>query len=272
MKVIWTCNSGLGLFSTHLLWHTSLEPVPVSWYGALTGQEQVVVGGVHRLRAPQPSGSGRPAPLCLCCTTWRLVNTSTNLYVSPPTPFSGIPTDEEQATGLERRSLQALKHGKVIQSSCLRSHSSTMGHNIQYLFERTPTACWSLKGMLAVRRTPILCHALEPRGWWAVFVSQVDMCDMGLPYFVTKQLNHKVLFGQVRKTTLQLCGSGSMREKLSAVLPAAPTISWSTTSCLTETKPGTGSTQTGPTLKLCSSAPRCEYHFAFTVCPSNVNQ
>lgn len=26
---------------------------------------------------------------------------------------SGIPTDEEQATGLERRALQALKHGKV---------------------------------------------------------------------------------------------------------------------------------------------------------------
>lgn len=27
--------------------------------------------------------------------------------------ISGIPTDEEQATGLERRALQALKHGKV---------------------------------------------------------------------------------------------------------------------------------------------------------------
>lgn len=30
-----------------------------------------------------------------------------------PYTFSGIPTDEEQATGLERRTLQALKLGKV---------------------------------------------------------------------------------------------------------------------------------------------------------------
>lgn len=28
--------------------------------------------------------------------------------------LSGVPTDEEQATGLERRALQALKHGKVV--------------------------------------------------------------------------------------------------------------------------------------------------------------
>lgn len=47
-------------------------------------------------------------------------------------PFSGIPTDEEQATGLERRSLQALKHGKVIQHSRLTSHTA-MGPNILYL-------------------------------------------------------------------------------------------------------------------------------------------
>lgn len=93
-----------------------------------------------------------------------------------------------------------------------------------------------------------MCHALEPRGWWAVSVSQVIMCDICLPYFVTKHVSHKALFWQVRKTTLQLCGSGSMREKLSAVLPAAPTISWSTTSCLTETKPGVGSVQTGQTV------------------------
>lgn len=139
------------------------------------------------------------------------------------------------------------------------SHSVT-GPNVQYLFERTPTAFWSLRSTLALRRTPILCHALEPRGWWAVFVSQVYMCDICL---VTKQVSHKALFWQVRKTTQQLCGSGSMREKLSAVLPAAPTTSWSTMSCLNETKRGPGSGSTEPTVNSATLLLDVNIQFAF---------
>lgn len=45
-------------------------------------------------------------------------------------------------------------------------------------------------------------------------------------------------FLQVRKTTPRLCGSGSTREKHSAVRPVAPTTSWSTMTCLTEPTSG----------------------------------
>lgn len=43
----------------------------------------------------------------------QLVQNAAVLNLPLPCTFSGIPTDEEQATGLERRALQALKHGKV---------------------------------------------------------------------------------------------------------------------------------------------------------------
>lgn len=79
-------------------------------------------------------------------------------------------------------------------------------------------------------------------------------------------------FLQVRKTTPQLCGSGSTREKHSAVRPVAPTTSWSTTSCLTEPTSGPLLSTNRPMAGiLCGHPPLCEYHLPFTVCPSNVN-
>lgn len=79
-------------------------------------------------------------------------------------------------------------------------------------------------------------------------------------------------FLQVRKTTPRLCGSGSMREKHSAVRPVAPTTSWSTTSCLTEPTSGPLLCTNRPMANiLCGHPPFCEYHLPFTVCPSNVN-
>uniref|UniRef100_A0A3Q1AK43 Uncharacterized protein n=1 Tax=Amphiprion ocellaris TaxID=80972 RepID=A0A3Q1AK43_AMPOC len=93
----------------------------------------------------------------------------------------GVPTDEEQATGLERRTLQALKHGK------------------------DPYSILKPKTYAGTKEDPHI-----------------------VPGIGNKRL--------VRKTTRLLCGSGFMREVPSAVLPAVPTISWSTTSCPTDTK------------------------------------
>lgn len=100
-----------------------------------------------------------------------------------------------------------------------------------------------------------------------------SMLKTKFKHYNTNQVSH-ASFLQARKTTQLLCGSGSMREMPSAVLPAVPTTSWSTMSCHTESKSNRSFVQTGQQTSVYASftyTPTCACHLPCTVCLLNVN-
>lgn len=56
---------------------------------------------------------------------------------------------------------------------------------------RIPTACWSPNCTPEARRTPILCHPLATKGWWAVCVSDAhspwsNLCTSQISWIFTE--------------------------------------------------------------------------------------
>lgn len=97
MKVIWTLTRAEAFPGP-----TSSGPVPVSSYGA-------GAGCCCGWRPPDNVPTAQPSGFQLKVTSYVLIF----ILIFPFPPPPGIPTDDEQATGLERRALQALKRGKV---------------------------------------------------------------------------------------------------------------------------------------------------------------
>lgn len=154
----------------------------------------------------------------------------------------GIPTDEEQATGLERRALQALKHGKVVFSTQFPfAHTS---HLLIFftLLLKDPYSMLKPKEYAGTKEDPHIVPCIGTKRLVGC------LCKSGTfkaksSVQITNRMNRCMHSLQARKTTLRLCGSGCMREMPSAVLPVVPIISWYTMSFPTETKSDKSSVQ-----------------------------